>query len=1404
MKKNSTMMLLLLLLSSVYSQVLGTVHWHGGSAPNVLNENLEITSHEVSLGHITTIRAITTNIEVTLTKDAEIEGQSNSILFLEADFGHTIRFHVSHKLEFEDVVVIQYGLGTVEFVYDDGQKVVLKQGKHDVGTQWWIVMDEAVAGQAPTLHFTRSSTNQSEHNYLTIRSKSLISFLGNESNSAETGRVLFTPTNEGLGRFVLDIHDKGAFLVAGHTTTETNPADIRQDDIDKTTPAAGTPVFEIDNSSVSGVPSNLLVLNENNTWFDLLIDPFYNLNTRDPLTNYTGVFDGIRYGFVLGVASTTLIQPNSYLDYVALSLNQDIQPHIPGALPDVLRSLIKQRNPSALVIDGSHNPIFANRSAQIIFSDQAAIVLRSGVSEDGTVLDLESESPFTVLPDETTPGAGNWVLDVEGELRTSGSSADTNKIEVLSLFVQPTGGQLLIGNTGFPIFPLRTFATEPFSNSFEQYNKGAILVNNEMKLDNVTLEHTDFNHTVIAGDDVNSEPTYVGGETFTLNPISDEYGFVEISDVTQLVPRPSIQFENSVFNIHTDVASTGVDFLVTTAVNAENIGTTNFSQFVFFNNGPEVDNGTGRQWIMGTLVGSKAIDNSTVINSDSHLDIIQDEDFIDVGEEIAQRLALNVAENTEDIVPVIGNTSKKSIHTLYLGWNSNISIGTNADSTGFLNDLNPILLVDDNYFSFDSRGGSTRQPAETGTTGEGGIFVDLNGIFDFNNQIIVSIATTVTKSRNGLILLDKRQVFFDFWTGISTWKPDMSVQTILVAPNELLAEYTLNWIDIKKDYSQFTPYEVGDITILDCPPVLEENVTAIPTIQGTVDQLQIQGTRIGDPAHILFDGCHVRETIFYDSELSAEAPVAVFVLRNDARVGIGCADQNVVSDYATTMLGVNGIQIIVDSGSGFIHLNEDVYINNICSILKGPNFVSGVDRLRIYSAIPREIRVKPEGVLDITDFDDLGDVIEILGDVRIVLEPGGTIIFGGGTFLLNDDTQLIFEASQLIFDDINNIALGAIDNTLSPAAIVPADEPHNEFAALTGFENDLQNTNPYRVRLIGTGTLALTGSAQAFIPNGAIVGVETLSTDSGDIATTDLTLSIGASGKFHVGRVNPIEGGALQVGNVVDRPGHSVSFSLELNGEDALFEVGPRGFLGAGVGFVRPILYDGVIDILPSQSLVNNTFNVSAINFLFLAGEFDVSRIYDADDPRSSVFAISADSAIAYTVDYALPTDLDSEQEILRADNFTMYGGSNFVKIATGEGAISPIVRADDGQSDQPRMEVGIAASTDLQDVQEPAVTGDADLIFNALRTMDATDNERENQFARVNIAEAEDSFKSVDTAARVGAIIGDTIVRGNVFDVAGPSDTNTNKEDAIEDGAGFAIISGAVPQIIAVSNIIG
>ena len=1369
----------------------------------------------------------------------------------------------------DPLLIIQNGGGTVEFAIEGGSEVSFTKKDGTAGTQYWLLMREPVVDEygvpgdeysvlpgdeysilpgdeysilpgdeysticddeysncvlskrmargvlgdrtyeepfdsefLPTLCFVRddnSENDQSKNVTIKIGKESLVSFLSTNTGliDEDSACVKFNTANEGDGRMVLCIADRGGFIVAGHKTKEKTGVKITLDDIDRKTAAGHNAIWKIINPEGSPCHGGLLVLNKNKSLFELLFDPFCTLGTRSSSNKWRGTFSGIRWGCVLGANATLEVRDDAYLDYVGLALNKipDID-MIPGFENVDPETLIKMRNPSAFFIDGNHNP--SSRPAHIELLETSAAFFRSGVDNDGSVKGLKDEHQFTIEPLMRTPGAGNYVLIVEGQVDIHGplvAGTERSKIELLSREVGFTGGSLFI-NTAETNFPARTFAKDA-NDEFFQYNCGAFLINNCMNLFDTALVHTDQCHRVFEKNDTRSEPSYVGGETFKLKEDDD-------------VSRPKIAFYNAALDVHTNIAITGVDLVTPNLVEEAGICKVNRSAFIFYHNGFGVDNGTGRQMVLGTRVGSTAADGCTRIDCDAHLDVIQLYDCFDINfnpeSQDNHRLTLSTAPNSTKIVEEVGDLNKNSIHTIFLGCDSNISIGVNKDTTGFDIDTNPWLLIEGNFFSFESRGGPLRRPETSNVTGKGGIFVDLNGRISIGPGFRSSMGMMITKSRDGLLELPKSQVYFPEGMAIADWRLDLRNLQVVVSAGTCLSDYTLNWIATRKDIENFCPIELGDVTICQCPEVTQKQVASLPTIQGEVDQLQIQGSRIGDEVHIMIDGGKVRELVFQKGNQSAEAPVAVVVLKNDGRVGVGSAHRSKDSLCASTTFGVNGLTIIAD-GKCRVDLNTNMEINNICAFLRGPNFVEG-DKLEIAASVQHEIRVKPSGILDFRSFDAPGDEVEFCGDIRFCFEPGSQIILGGGTIRFADRATLIFPAATNVLEIFEAIPHGDHDDTLDPLATVDASAPHNEFASLTSFGEGLRNTDPFRVRIMGVGTIEMKDNTTALIPFDSFVGVESLSEGGCEITNTDIELRLLDSAKFFVGRSDVTEGGVFQVGNVEDfGSDHSVNFTLTLDGSDAEFSVGRLAFVGWGVGVERAcaVAEDGEVAL--SELLIDTMNNVGTIKFNFFDGLFRHDRIFDTDDIQGSVMAINSDAT--FTVDFEEIGDDVAEQ---RTSNFNVAGGGNLVVVTPGAGSVHPIVRDDDNEvvvnpttgDIDPRRRVSIFASSLLQDLDEDETGIDGNEFFDEFKTADAVLGGRTNSIGRANVAQAGENFRESRLQLRLVAVSNGTIVRTSISDIISvpggtPSD---NRNKASDLGAVFININPVTNDVLTATQI--
>ena len=1442
--------LALFAMSLISSVTMADQIWRGQYGKTcVIDEDLVIKGDVLLPLGASRIEAIHKDVTITLSEDSIVRGHwaGASQIYLIAAEGRKITFVIDHDLTFvgsshitaADLLMVQSGPGTVEVAIAEGKKFELTAQDRSGGVQYYVLMyggpnaqideyccdeynlkpcDEYSCGSLfcgvdeycgceeyrtsgtgcnenslsrPRLNFVNLEQfpySSNKDRRIIVGCKSILSYLSSRKVGIgqDSGYINFDPVMTDLGRMILEIGNSGAFIVSGRYTCQRNGECIRLENIRPSIAAGYQAHWTVNNTIGSDVAAGLLILDKNETLSELLVDPFLNLHVRQDINNYRGLFSGSRYGLVLGSNGILNVGSDSYVDFVGLARNQTPCVAVPGAGSVQPNKLLKMRNPSAFTIDGNFNP--AAVDAQILFGERSALFLRSGIADNGWIRE-DDVDPFTIDAADRTPGVGNIVFDLEGELNVNGVRVDgevTSKIELLSLEVLPTGGSLFIGS-GETNFPIRTFNTEDID--LLTYNCGAFFINNRMNLYDTALNHTDECHNVYQNNDLRSEPTYVGGETFKLL----------CSDA-----RPNIRFINSEFNVHTDVALTGLDLVVPNYVDEFGILQANLSGFTFYSNGACVDNGTGRQMILGTRIGSTTANGCTRVDADAHLDVMEQDDAI--GSNLNpenpngnQTLDLLTAFNDATIVPD-AETNVNSIHTIFLGGNSNISIGVNADSTGFNIDTNPWLRIAGSVFSFEARGGAATV-ARSLVSGKNAIFVDLNGEISIEPGFIANMGVMVIKSHNGIVNLPADQVFFNNGAGIATWDVDLSdpEDQVIVGPDQELSTYIFNWIRAKKDCPNFIPFSCC-VDACACPDVTEANITSLPTIEGTIDDLQIQGTRIGDPAQFMIDGGYVRRLTFLEGSCSAEAPVATIVLKNDGRIGLD----------STTTLGANGVTIIAD-GSGRAVINEDMIINNVCALVKGPNFES-CDELELYSAVPREIRLKSGATLSLTSFDDASQIVSFGGELRLVVEPGAQIITGAGTLRFANNSQLLFEAADNAYSFFSAIPFGAQDSSL-PITVVPAADPHNPLSLLTGFGDGLHNTDQFRVKLVGSGTIELVDDARGLLPFNAFVGVETISNDECEIATTDLTLSLADNGTFEIGHFNFNEGGVFQIGNVDRIEGHSVNFTLLLDGENANFSIGSRGFLGFGVGIER---FDGELEVLrarncpkyfvPNANIVNNLSNVDRITLRMFNGRIEHDRIFSGDEVDASLIAISGSEGVTFDLDF----EIDGENVnplLTRESNFNIAGGGNIVLVNIGfEGGIQPIVLDVAGELSTPvgvNLSAGVMASTLLQpDNVDVEFTGAE--FFDYISTQDATDvtTTRDNTFGRANAASQGDSFKFATENIRVDTVVGDTIVRGKAFDIIGAGQEDAKNQAAIEDAAVFANINPTMQEIITVANI--
>jgi hypothetical protein len=1335
---------------------------------DIVDTNVTIGNATLPAGP-THIRACTTDVCINMNGTVQGAPGAESQLHIEASDGRTVTINILGDSAFvgsstgQDLLIVFRGNGNIIFQFD--LSATFTFGKNGVGggsvKSFLITNCPATdTDPIPTIIFRRTAgLNCASPDDVGIiyGEGSLFTFASAGGNlSARTvqgcAHVVFNPSNAGTGRMYLEIQDQAAFIIAGNVVNAVYTSDPCAPVVDFTLAQFDltTPVFQDFRMEVmQNVPCNaacggdLMVLNNNVTMGELLIDPWCNLGTRaDP--NFIGTFDGVRYGFIIGANGTLTIGDNSSLDYVELGLMICPDVAFPVLVPQ--HSSLKKRNPAAMTIDGSNNPIALN--ANIDLGVNSGLFFRSGVDVNG-VVEVPFGNPFEFTIDFSlrTPGAGNTVLSVEGPLDVFGSDVQNplnnllytpnSKIEILSFYVQLTAELFNCCNPG--CFPRKTFVQD-INGNYYRYNAASFLIHGNMTLNNVTLVQSDENHNVYEKNDVLSEPTYVGG------------------DVVPCVTNPAVAymaFINSALWVETDVAFTGVDLLVPNgnfpASNVVQLCGTNTSRFIFFQNGLSCDKGFGRNMILGTLQGSVACDNCTVINANTQLDVMQ---ITDCAQDPANQHLLNlqVAQNlpcsTQEIfcctagicpgpVDPCGVGLQTSIHSIFLGNQSNISIGTQtaitsnqcfvpfgpmmrsfADVTKAPAALtsHPTMQICGNFFAFETHGGITCIPSDSPVTGTGGIFVDSDGTLSICPGYRAFFGATVTQSSNPSILngsstvnLPNRQIVWAPHIGIAAWNINLAnplqqatiptsacdplVYVPIINANETYSEYKFDWLTTQKDYALFCPYKTGLLTPCVFPPVVCSNIQALPTVLGTVDQFQITGSRLGDPANISVIGGLIREFIYINSGHSGEEPTSVITLSDQGSIGLGTAHRNTQSLEASIVLGANGVTIIAN-GDGQVNLNEDVIIDNVWQIARGPDFNGNT--LTIASENGSSIRVVSGACLDLSQFQE-GDVVRLAGNMQLILEPGACITFGGSGFAIpcgacalsptSGGTLVVAENAKIVLEPV--VKTDALIPVVNPGADC---DPHPEV--------DYTLVNPVRVRLMGKGVIQLANNASFDVPKNAYLGIETLkpctpcsgqgpqtppcSLDNCEIPYTDITLLINDSARFNIGNNVSELGGAVQIGNVQPHTfptncgvqDASVVFTLLIEGENARLSVGTQGFLGFGVGIT-----DKSSDI-PNQWLVSSLYNVNLINLLVPNGTFAHERIFSGEEGNASLLAFSNDDATVYNFFFTPITvdPLNPNEPLFMIDiaKTTFLGGGNMALINSAV-SIHPIIRCVDG-----------------------------------------------------------------------------------------------------------------------------
>lgn len=1285
---------------------------------------------------------VTMNVIGTASITSTVEGAN---LCLQVDAGRAMFLELHFDLDFlsgpartTPFVITHRGPGQLFITFDGGTTLSFDSGPGAVVGTWF--MQRMMVGGLET-RWTRINppVNPNLDVGVFVGKNSLISYVADTSvasgTATETGIMNWDPSIllSNTGIFNLTIGDMGGVIVGGHLiTTDTCP--LSANDIDMSTPAGLTAEFDaVSTGGTPGVITGGLFINNQNTAYDnnLLINQFC-VNT------YTGLL----HGFVLQANGLVQIGRSSmnvaalgqqnYIFYTGEALNTPPMPMtlVPGSNTVYWRQVTKDRNPSAFIVDGSTNP--NSVPAAINIQSPGAIYFASAIDVNGTNVIFRDGADFISCLNfaADVPGAGNIVFDVEGPLTVSGLPANNTQtaLNIVSLVTSTTGGPVNINGLNVA-FPTRNYFTNA-DGTFQRFPRSSFMIHNVMTLVDTVLKHDDESHAACVSflpDNslvIDPQPAYIGGEV----SVGDLASCQEQPFVCAFTPANTIVLDNSQIFVHTDLAASGITFQVPNLVGEDNV-----SQIVMYSNGRCLDNGTGRCFTLGSITGSLASDGAHVLNPSSYIDVMQTTADATLPVPV---LDLNFAvgyNNGFVKQALIGQniTGQDSVEQVALLYGSNICVGTDTTTTPppFTLTTLPILNITGNYYNFISQGGRLQDPSSGGTSGEGAIYVDSNGTFEIQPNLLAAMGVVVAKSGNGIVNLPQSQVRFGAGVGIQEWNLNLSGTTLLVPAGVTLAKYDIDWKNAKKDFCDnvtYTPYTYQITSTSGCTipalnnPVTSANLDGIPLIEGTVGQLLLENSSIGDVAQLWVSGGTVRELVLLAGSnglYPGFAPTATIVLDNDAFVGLGTASFDIDSTQAAMVMGLNGVTLLAQ-GDATVLLNQNVLIDNVAHILTGPNFGTlSSQELLITSQVPREIRVKRGGLLDLSQFSKTGKRLNIGGLVSLVFEAGSTLILGGGELFFTESAQITFEPTLT--------ENPATDRVKIYSACLP---------------NVVAGCN-------GPSHLTFKEGSRMFVPRGTVVGIETNGTGTGSticnlggnnqswLVTDDARIEIGNNQEY---------GGALQIGNTTsDTSGNIIDWVLTVSGQNATVLIEGEGFFGFAAGVTsKP-------DTAPDTWLVEPLLNVSNVSIVLQEGTFSNPTIFSGSSPNASLLAFGPVSGTySFSFNRYQSLVLGGGNMIVTTTNATPFTPA-VDTVSTPSGIISP---------QGPTYGAGILSSTAaLLDASKTTSTantvtfsGNAQTVFTAL-AMNSYNTQFSHTATVANTAQGQQS---------IGYVYGTTIWR--------------------------------------------